>query len=225
MMSSVNELVDHVLWRELVQHLERRKSTVSYRRPNVDLKLHYVVTDYVNDGKIIKRSGIRNAHSLVANFLATLGWDWTNNGGIFNNNGTAWARLNATYGIVVGTGTQTKSVKLIDLDTPINPSNTGLVYGNESYTGPVPTNNDTSAVLREIRSFTNNGSSSYTLTEIGIYGNLWNTVGTLNGFELATWSGIFDNSHFLMAYDLLSPSVVIQPSQTVTFEYDWIVNV
>jgi hypothetical protein len=229
MMNSVNELVDDVLWRELVQHLERRKSTVSYRRPIVDLKLHYVVTDKTNDGKIIRRSGIRNAHSLLANFLSMLGYNWNLNYGLFNNNGSPRALQNTTYGIVVGTGTQTKSVLLTDLNAPIRPSNTGLVYSAEVYLGPISINNNASAVLREIRSFTNNttGSSAinYTIAEIGVYGNPVNSYGLINGFNPYTPSTIFGSYYVLIAYDLLSPSVVVQPSQTVTFEYDWIVNV
>ncbi len=219
-MSSINELVDDVLWRELVQHMERRKPTVSYRRPIVDLKMHYVV----HDDKIVKRSGIRNAHSLVANFLSYLGFAWNYNVGILSNDGKPYATENSTYGIVVGTGTQTKSVNLTDLGSPISPSSTGLVYGTESYTGPIPINNYASAVLREIRTFTNNSTSNYTLSEIGIYGNTYGIVATLTGVSGVTGSSKFSNVA-LVAYDLLSPPVVVQPSQTVTFEYDWIVNV
>jgi hypothetical protein len=193
--------------------------------PIVDLKLHYVVTDKTNDSKIIRRSGIRNAHSLVANFLSMLGYSWNSNFGIFNNQGPEHAVLNATYGMVVGTGSQTKSVLLKDLNAPVSPSNTGLVYAAEVYLGPTAINNNASAVLREIRSFTNNGTTSISLSEIGVYGSTYSTGGPLSGFNKWTTSGAFDQYHVLLAYDLLSPSVVIQPSQTVTFEYDWIVNV
>jgi hypothetical protein len=225
MMNSVNELVDDVLWKELVQHLERRKSTVNYRRPIVDLKLHYVITDKKNDGKIIKKSGIRNAHSLLANFLAFLGYYCSTDASLINNAGSALAKQNTTYGIVVGTGSQTKSVLLVDLTSPIKPSNTGLVYGAEIYLGPIATNNNASAILREIRSFTNNGTTSLSLNEIGIYGNANGPTGLLSGFNAWNTSSIFGSNYVLLAYDLLSPSVVVQTSQTITFEYDWIVNV
>jgi hypothetical protein len=229
MMNSFNELVDDVLWRELVQHLERRKPTVNYRRPIVDLKLHYVVTDKTNDGKIIKKSGIRNAHSLLANFLSLLGYAWAPGcgyqRGIFNADGYAYASQNTTYGIVVGTGSQTKSVLLIDLQNPVNPSTSGLSCSTESYLGPIAINSEASAVLREIRSFTNNSTSNYTLTEIGIYGSTNNSGYLLGGFNTWTTSSKFGGSRVLLAYDLLSPSVVVQPTQSVTFEYDWIVNV
>jgi hypothetical protein len=228
-MNSVNELVDDVLWRELAQHLERRKSTVNYRRPIVDLKLHYVVTDKQNDDKIIRRSGIRNAHSLVANFLSMLGVWWNYSSGVFAPAGNFGATQNSTIGIVVGTGTQTKSVLLIDLNAPIKPSNTGLVYSTETYLGPISINNGASAVLREIRSFTNNTSGSsalnYTIAEIGVYGTTYGLGGYLGGFNKWTASSALGGGYVLYAYDMLSPSVVIQPSQTVTFEYDWIVNV
>jgi hypothetical protein len=224
-MNSVNELVDDVLWRELAQHLERRKSTVSYRRPIVDLKLHYVVTDKTNDSKIIKKSGIRNAHSLVANFLSLLGSWWGFPYGIFVNNGSQAAVQNTTYGIVVGTSSQTKSVLLADLLSPVSPSSKGLAYGNESYSGPIAINNGASAILREIRSFTNNGTTSISLSEIGIYGDTFSLYGPLTGFNACNTSSKFGDDHVLLAYDVLSPPVVIQSSQTVTFEYDWIVNV
>jgi hypothetical protein len=231
MMNSVNELIDDVLWRELVQHLERRKPTVNYRRPIVDLKLHYVVTDKTNDDKIVKRSGIRNAHSLIANFLSMLGYGWYINQanpfyfGIFDNNGSPYAGTNATYGIVVGIGSQTKSISLRDLQNSVSPSSTGLSYSAESYSGPISINNNASAVLREIRSFTNNSTSNYTLTEIGVYGSTNYSGGLLPGFNPWTTSSTFGGSRVLLAYDLLSPSVVVQPTQSVTFEYDWIVNV
>ena len=229
MMNSVNELVDDVLWRELVQHLERRKPTVNYRRPIVDLKLHYVVTDKTNDSKIIRRSGIRNAHSLVINFLSLLGYGYgTGNGwkyGIFGLNGSEYASQNSTYGIVVGTGVNTKSVLLKDLQTPVSPSNTGLVYGAEVYLGPTAINNNASAILREVRSFTNNGTTSLSLSEIGIYGSTQQSGGLLSGFNAWNTSGTFGSNYVLFAYDLLSPPVTIQPTQTVTFEYDWVVNV
>jgi hypothetical protein len=228
-MNSVNELVDDVLWRELVQHLERRKPTVSYRRPIVDLKLHYVVTDKTNDSKIIRRSGIRNAHSLVANFLSLLGYGYgvynSYQYGIFVQNGSAAAKANTTYGIVVGTGSQTKSVLLRDLQNPVSPSSTGLSYGNESYSGPVAINNNASAALREIRSFVNNGTTSISLSEIGIYGSTQTSGNLLAGFNAWNTSNAFGINYVLLAYDLLSPPVAVQPSQTVTFEYDWIVNV
>jgi hypothetical protein len=225
MMNSVNELVDDVLWSELVQHLERRKSTVSYRRPIVDLKLHYVVTDKTNDGKIIKRSGIRNAHSLLANFLASLGYWYNITGSIFNNNGSEFAAQDTTYGIVVGTGSQTKSVSLRDLQNPISPSSTGLSADVEYYSGPVAINSNASAVLRETRLFVNYGTANISISEIGIYGNSDGATGLLSGFNAWTTSSKFGSSRVLLAYDLLSPSVVLQPTQSVTFEYDWIVNV
>ncbi len=224
-MSSINELVDDVLWRELVQHIEHRKPTVSYRRPVVDLKLHYIITDNENDSKIIKRSGIRNAHSLVANFLSLLGYNWSSSCGIINQYGGIYAFTNNTYGIVVGIGSQTKSVLLIDLQDPIKPSSTGLEFGNESYVGPVAINNNASAVLREIRSFSNNGTTSYSLSEVGIYGSTNCSGGLLLGFNPWNTSSTFGGGYVLLAYDLLSPQVVVQPQQTVTFEYDWIVNV
>jgi hypothetical protein len=228
-MNSVNELVDDVLWSELAQHLERRKPTVNYRRPIVDLKLHYVVTENKKYPKIVKRSGIRNAHSLIANFLSFLGYGWQYSLGIFNNNGPAYAAQNATYGIVVGAGTQAKTVSLADLNAPIKPSNTGLVYSAEVYLGPTPINNNASAVLREIRTFTNNTSGSsaanFTIAEIGVYGSANYSSGPMSGFNKWTTSSIFGGGYVLLAYDLLSPSIVLQPSQSVTFEYDWIVNV
>lgn len=228
-MSSVNDLIDYVLWSELVQHLERRKRIVSYHRPIVDLKLHYVVTDDTKYTKIVKRSNIRNAHSLTANFLSLLGYGWLDYSqtyrGIFNANGSSYAGTNTTYGIVVGTGSQAKSVLLRDLQNPVSPSSTGLSCGTESYLGPVMINNNASAVLREIRSFVNNGTTSISLSEIGIYGNTNYSGALISGFNSWTTSSKFGDDHVLLAYDLLFPPVVIQPSQTITFEYDWIVNV
>jgi hypothetical protein len=197
----------------------------------VDLKLHYVVTEKTNDSKIIRRSGIRNAHSLIANFLSLLGYgNYSCSGtpgyyGIFVNQSSEYAIANTTYGIVVGTGSQTKSVLLRDLQNPITPSSTGLSYGNESYSGPVAINNNASAVLREIRSFVNNGTTSISLSEIGIYGGTRYFGSLLSGFNAWNTSNAFGSDHVLLAYDLLSPPVAVQPSQTVTFEYDWVVNV
>jgi hypothetical protein len=209
---------------------------------NIDVRLTITVKD--KDGKIIKQHK-QYSHSFVRNFMTILAsafyayifydYQTTNNlwYSVDPNYTTIFSVLNtndssndASFGIVVGTGTATPTATDYKLGNQI-PNGTGsgqLSYGTSSISpgnssvspaaslsSPTqtltPSGNTTSIQIS--RTFQNNSGSSITVTETGI---IVKTTSFYNGLSTAT-------TNELIVHDLLSSPITIQNSAVLTIVY------
>jgi len=209
---------------------------------NIDVRLTITVKD--KDGKIIKQHK-QHSHSFIRNFMTILAsafsantfydYQTTNNlwysvdpnyTTIFNELNTQDSSNDASFGIVVGTGTATPTATDYKLGNQI-PNGTGsgqLSYGASSISpgnssvspasslsSPTqtltPSGNTTSIQIS--RTFQNNSGSSITVTETGI---IVQTASFYNGTSTAT-------TKVLIVHDLLSSSITIQNSAVLTIVY------
>jgi len=205
-------------------------SRVAKRRKDKDLEAGvygYITFKIIDHGKVVLRRK-RQMHSLTGLWFLLL-WFGTNglntnfeltayspntfNTGTFSSNDFSpnvsisfWLAGSSPYvGIVVGTGQQTKAPNTFTLASPVTSSSTGLTYGTLSM--PSPTVSGNTSTLSMSRTFTNNGSSSITLTEAAI-------MVYISGGSDAT--PVFDAA---LAYDYISPSITLAPGQILTITY------
>jgi len=108
-------------------------------------------------------------------------------------------------GIVVGTGQNPKNPQDYTLAAPVTSSSTGLTYSPLTMSSPTVSGN--TSTLSMSRAFTNNGSSSITLTEAAIVVYCSNGLTTNTAFDAA------------LAYDYISPSITLAAGQTLTITY------
>jgi hypothetical protein len=117
-----------------------------------------------------------------------------------------WLVASSPYvGIVVGTGQMAKNPQDYTLAAPVTPSSTGLSYSPLTMSSPTVSGN--TSTLSMSRVFTNNGSSSITLTEAAIIVYVSNSNSTSPGLDAA------------IAYDYISPSITLSAGQTLTVTY------
>lgn len=142
-------------------------------------------------------------YALFTNNAAVYLYDITNTNRTYNH-GTMLVSAgvgNGSYGIVVGTGTAAISLDAYKLDTIIaHGIGSGQLY--HQAVQPTQPNKPTSSMYRSvfIRDFTNLSGGSITVNEVGIYG---------------TWSAYY----FLVARDLISPSITILNKATMSITY------
>jgi hypothetical protein len=200
-------------------------SRIAKRRKNKELEAGvygYIIFKITDHGKVVMRRK-REMHSLTALWFLMLwaGYSHTtpsleayypnsfniNTLVYFSNaNEGFWLAASSPYvGIVVGTGQAAKNPQDYTLAAPVTPSSTGLSYSPLTMSSPTVSGN--TSTLSMSRVFTNNGSSSITLTEAAIlvYCSLDNS--TTVDFDAA------------IAYDYISPSITLSPGQTLTVTY------
>jgi len=204
-------------------------SRVAKRRKDKDLEAGvygYITFKITDHGKVVLRRK-RQMHSLTGLWFILL-WYGTNsqqntfeltayspntfNTDTFSNNNFSgissiafWLTASSPYvGIVVGTGQNPKNPQDYTLASPVTSSSTGLTYGTLSMSSPTVSGN--TSTLSMSRTFTNNGSSSITLTEAAIIVYCGASV----------TNPIFDAA---LAYDYISPSITLAPGQILTITY------
>jgi len=204
-------------------------SRVAKRRKDKGLEAGvygYITFKITDHGKVVLRRK-RQMHSLTGLWFIMVWYGLaynefgltayspnTFNTGTFNNNNVSavsasmafWLVASSPYvGIVVGTGQQTKAPDDYTLASPVTSSSTGLTYGTLSMSSPTVSGN--TSTLSMSRTFTNNGSSSITLTEAAI-------IVYVSGGNVT--NPIFDAA---LAYDYISPSITLAPGQILTITY------
>jgi len=204
-------------------------SRIAKRRNDKDLEAGiygYITFKITDHGKVVLRRK-RQMHSLTGLWFLALwyGTSWqqntfeltayspnTFNTGTFNSiifspdaAFAFWLVASSPYvGITVGTGQQTKAPNTFTLASPVTSSSTGLTYGTLSMSSPTVSGN--TSTLSMSRTFTNNGSSSITLTEAAIIIYVGNNIA----------APVFDAA---LAYDYISPSITLAPGQILTITY------
>jgi hypothetical protein len=205
-------------------------SRIAKRRKDKDLEAGiygYITFKITDHGKVVLRRK-RQMHSLTGLWFLILWYGVaynqntfkltayspnTFNVGTFSNNNFSsvediafWFVASSPYvGIVVGTGQNPKNPQDYTLASPVTSSSTGLTYGTLSV--PSPTVSGNTSTLSMSRTFTNNGSSSITLTEAAII------VYCSGG---SSTSPVFDAA---LAYDYISPSITLAQRQILTITY------
>jgi len=205
-------------------------SRVAKRRKDKDLEAGvygYITFKITDHGKVVLRRK-RQMHSLTGLWFIVLSFGTnpsqntfeltiyspnTFNVGTFNTNSFSpassvafWLVASSPYvGIVVGTGQQTKAPNTFTLASPVTSSSTGLTYSALSMSSPTVSGN--TSTLSMSRTFTNNGSSSITLTEAAII---------VYCSEANSTSPVLDAA---LAYDYISPSITLAPGQILTITY------
>ena len=199
-------------------------SRIAKRRKNKELEpgvYGYIIFKITDHGKVVLKRR-RQMHSLTALWFMILwaGCHTTpsieayepNSFTISNpisfpgSNEAFWLVASSPYvGIVVGTGQMAKNPQDYTLAAPVASSSTGLSYSPLAMSSPTVSGN--TSTLSMSRVFTNNGSSSITLTEAAIlvYCSMDNS--TTVDFDAA------------LAYDYISPSITLSPGQTLTVTY------
>jgi hypothetical protein len=200
-------------------------SRIVKRRKNKELEAGvygYIIFKITDHGKVVMRRK-RQMHSLTALWFLML-WSgyshttpsleayYANSFNIntlvyFSNaNEGFWLAASSPYvGIVVGTGQAAKNPQDYTLAAPVTPSSTGLSYSPLTMSSPTVSGN--TSTLSMSRVFTNNGSSSITLTEAAILVYCSADNSTTVDFDAA------------LAYDYISPSITLSPGQTLTVTY------
>lgn len=196
-----------------------RKRAKKALDPGVYGFITFVVTDH---GKVVMRRK-RQMHSLTALWFLMLwsGYSHTTpsleayqpnsftveNPAYFSNADEGfWLEASSPYvGIVVGTGQMAKNPQDYTLAAPVTPSSSGLSYSPLSMSSPTVSGN--TSTLSMSRVFTNNGSSSITLTEAAILVYCSQDRSTTVDFDAA------------IAYDYISPSITLSPGQSLTITY------
>ena len=115
------------------------------------------------------------------------------------------AASSPNVGIVVGTGQKAKAPNDYTLAAPVASSSTGLSYSPLSLSSPTVSGNTSTLTMSRV--FTNNSSSSITLTEAAIVVFCSNGNSMIVDFDAA------------IAYDYISPSITLSPGQTLTVTY------
>lgn len=151
-------------------------------KPDNRPSLHYRITVKDIEGRIEYDSGLKESGSWVLNLLKVLyvKFAQANLAGVVDTGGTSRTMLSAanifgtapintaTYGIVVGTGTNAVAITDTALQTPIA---TGSGAGQLNYqlmrSATVPTISSTQLVWTWGRDFINNSGGSITVQEIG----------------------------------------------------------
>jgi hypothetical protein len=191
----------------------------------MSIKAYLVIN--VNRPRQLKRQLSR---SFVRNLLALLG-GWFSAGGFYITNnqpisdGYEPVRLtdsrqsvayrsiiianapagNDTFGIVVGSGSAPVGWSDYNLASKTPHSSTGLAYGSSTYTGI--TDEPNGGLFRIVRTFTNNGATPVTITEVGLVLGIHST------------NPLLYPAPVLIARDLLSTPVTIAPNATATIRY------
>lgn len=214
----------------------KAKSNVKRRgqiiRPIIELEVRN------KDGKLIEKRRIRS-HSFTMNFFNLLwgslncpanpGGPYneltlTDTGGtsrsiygcasynaytVVNALGLASPSGNSTYGLVVGSGTQTPTIDDYKLETPIvNGTEAGqLEYGATTVNSPSCSSNICTITI--VRTFTNGTSNAINVNEIGL----------VVGWHGWNASNVKNTYYFLVAHDVLSSSVSIPAGSTLTIRY------
>jgi len=200
-------------------------SKITKRRKNKELEpgvYGYITFKVTDHGKVILRSR-RQMHSLTALWFLLLWAGYSHNAltleaysaNSFSINTSAtmsssdegfWLAASSPYvGIVVGTGQMAKNPQDYMLSAPVTPSSTGLSYSPLTMSSPTVSGN--TSTLSMSRVFTNNGSSSITLTEAAILVYCSYEASTTVDFDAA------------IAYDYISPSITLASGQTLTVTY------
>jgi len=198
---------------------------IAKRRRNKEPELGiygYITFKVIDHGKVVMRSR-RQMHSLTALWILEmwLGYNGTApsfvayspNSFVIISPATFswfsqgfWIVASSPYvGIVVGTGQNPKAPNTFTLASPVTSSSTGLTYGALSM--PSPTVSGNTSTLSMSRTFVNNGSSPITLTEAAIVAYVSNGDSWTVNYDMA------------LAYDYISPSITLQPEQTLTVTY------
>jgi hypothetical protein len=200
-------------------------SKITKRRKNKELEAGvygYITFKITDHGKVVMRRK-RQMHSLTALWFLLL---WTGyshtipslkaySPNSFNINTSAtmsgfnegfWLAASSPYvGIVVGTGQAAKNPQDYTLASPVTSSSSGLTYSSLTMSSPTVSGN--TSTLSMSRVFTNNGSSSITLTEAAILVYCSYDNSPTVDFDAA------------IAYDYISPSITLSPGQTLTITY------
>ncbi|MGC9113289.1 hypothetical protein [Acidilobus sp.] len=137
--------------------------------------------------------------------------------GIININAPAG---NNTYGIVVGSGSNTVSPTLVSLAAPItNGTGAGqLQYQAMSFSSGVTVSGNTTSFTLS-RSFVNSSGGTVTVSEIGI-------IAYVSGFAMTNVStnSSVSSDYFLLAYDVPSSAITVQNGQTLQITYTFSVT-